>query len=198
MEITCGIDWAEAHHDVALVDGDGQRIARQRIDTGVIGFGELLSLIAEHAPEPAGVAIAIETDRGLLVAALRAAGFIVYAINPRAVARYRERYGQAGGKSDPGDAVVLADILRTDAHLHRSLPAVTEIAAAVKVFARQHQEAIWARQATVNRLRSLLVEFYPNALEAFPNLTHKAALEIIAAAPNPVAGAKLTRSRGSR
>ncbi len=195
MEITCGIDWAEAHHDVALVDGDGQRVAKQRIDTGVTGFGELMALIAEHVEDPATVAIAIETEKGLLVAALRAAGFTVFAINPRAVARYRERYGQAGGKSDPGDAIVLADILRTDIHLHRPLPAVTDVAAAVKVLARNHQEAIWARQATVNRLRSLLVEFYPNALEAFPNLTHKAALEVIAAAPTPAAGVKLTRSR---
>jgi transposase len=195
MEITCGIDWAEAHHDVALVDRDGQRIAKQRIDTGVTGFGDLLALIGEHAVDPAGVAVAIETEKGLLVASLRAAGFTVFAINPRAVARYRERYGQAGGKSDPGDAVVLADILRTDRHLHRSLPADTELGAAVKVLARQHQEAIWARQAAVNRLRSLLVEFYPNALKAFPNLTHKAALEVLGAAPTPAAGRRLTRGR---
>ena len=195
MEITCGIDWAEAHHDVALVDRAGERIASQRIDTGVTGFGALIALLADHIEDPSSVAVAIETEKGLLVAALRAAGFTVYAINPRAVARYRERYGQAGGKSDPGDAIVLADILRTDQHLHRPLPAVTELGAAVKVLARQHQEAIWARQAAVNRLRSLLVEFYPQALSAFPNLTHKAALEVLSAAPTPAAGIKLTRSR---
>lgn len=195
MEVTCGIDWAEAHHDVALVDRDGQRLARQRIDTGVTGFDALMALLAEHVEDPSRVAVAIETEKGLLVAALRAAGFTVYAINPRAVARYRERYGQAGGKSDPGDAVVLADILRTDRHLHRALSALSERGAAVKVLARQHQEAIWARQAAVNRLRSLLVEFYPQALVAFSNLTHKAALEVLGAAPTPAAGRKLTRSR---
>jgi len=195
MEITCGIDWAEAHHDVALVDHDGQRLASQRIDTGITGFGSLTALLADHVEDLSTVAIAIETEKGLLVAALRAAGFTVYAINPRAVARYRERYGQAGGKSDPGDAVVLADILRTDKHLHRALPAVSELVATVKVLARQHQEAMWARQAAVNRLRSLLVEFYPQALAAFPNLTHKAALEILGAAPTPALGRKLTRSR---
>lgn len=195
MEITCGIDWAEAHHDVALVDREGRRVAHQRIDTGLGGFTALSELLAEHTENPAGVAVAIETEKGLLVAALRAAGFIIYAINPRAVARYRERYAQAGGKSDPGDAVVLADILRTDRHLHRSLPVHSELGAAVKVLARQHQEAIWARQAAVNRLRSLLVEFYPQALCAFSNLTHKAALEVLAAAPNPAAGLKLTKAR---
>ena len=154
-----------------------------------------MALLAEHTESPAAVPVAIETEEGLLVAALRAAGFAVYAINPRAVARYRERYAQAGGKSDPGDAIVLADILRTDRHLHRQLPDTSELGATVKVLARQHQEAIWARQAAVNRLRSLLVEFYPNASTAFPNLTHKAALEIISAAPTPAAGAKLTQRR---
>jgi transposase len=195
MSVTCGIDWAEAHHDVAIVEESGKRVAKLRIDTGAKGFGELLALLAEYAVNPVEVPVAIETDKGLLVATLQAAGFVVYAINPRAVARYRERYGQAGGKSDPGDAVVLADILRTDQDRHRSLPELTDQALAVKALARQHQEAIWARQAAVNRLRSLLVEFYPNALAAFPNLTHKAALEVLAVAPTPAAGARLTPRR---
>jgi transposase len=195
LAVTCGIDWAEAHHDVALTDESGLRVAKLRIDTGAGGFGELMALLAEHTDEPSSVPVAIETDKGLIVAALRAAGMVVYAINPRAVARYRERHGQAGGKSDPGDAAVLADILRTDRDRHRPLPVLTDQALAVKALARQHQEAIWARQAAVNRLRSLLVDFYPNALAAFPNLTHKAALEVLAAAPTPAAGAKLTARR---
>ena len=195
MEVTCGIDWAEAHHDVAVVDAAGKQLAKLRIDTGVAGFCELTAVLAEHAEDPTAVPVAIETEKGLLVASLRAAGFTVFAINPHAVARYRERYAQAGGKSDAGDAVVLADILRTDRHMHRPLPQTSELGAAIKVLARQHQEAIWARQAAVNRLRSLLVEFYPSALKAFPNLTHKAALEIIGAAPTPGAGAKLTHRR---
>ena len=190
--MTCGIDWAERHHDVALVDDSGSMIAKKRIDTGLTGFTELLALIAEHGGEPGAAPVAIETDKNLIVVALLAAGFTVYPINPRAVARYRERHGQAGGKSDPGDAIVLAHILRTDRHQHRSMPAMSETPSAVKVLARQHQEAIWARQHTVNRLRSLLVEYYPNALKAFPNLTHRAALTIIAAAPTPASAARLT------
>jgi len=167
LSITCGIDWAEAHHDVALVDADGRTVAKLRIGTGLPGFTSLMALIAEHTDEPKGVAVAIETDKNLVVAALQAAGLTVYAINPRAVARYRERSSQAGGKSDPGDAIVLANILRTDLHVHRSLPRISESGLAVKALARQHQEAIWARQLTVNRLRSVLLEFYPNAHKAF-------------------------------
>ncbi len=195
MRITCGIDWSEGHHDVALVDEGGTTLARLRIDTGLPGFTALMALIAEHTDEPTSVLVAIETDKNLLVAALQAAGMAVYAINPRAVARYRERSAQAGGKSDPGDAIVLANILRTDRHLHRALPLISDGGLAVKALARQHQEAIWARQLTVNRLRSVLLEFYPNALKAFPVLTHKAALEILRSAPSPGQGQKLTHKR---
>ncbi len=195
MTITCGVDWAEGHHDVALVDADGRRLAKLRIDTGITGFTALMTLLAEHAPDSVSVPVAIESEKVLLVAALQAAGLTVYPINPRAVARYRERTGQAGGKSDPGDALVLAHILRTDAHLHRPLPAPSESAAAVKVLARQHQEAIWSRQATVNQLRSLLMAYYPAAVLAFPVLTHKAAVHVLLAAPTPAQGLRLTRSR---
>ena len=183
MGITCGIDWAERHHDVAVVDSDGAILAKKRIGIGVAGLTDLLAIIAQHSENPADVPVAIETDKNLIVVALQAAGFPVHAINPRSVVRYRERSAQAGGKCDPGDAVVLANILRTDRHLHRPVPQVSEPGRAVKALARQHQEAIWARQLTVNRLRSLLGEFYVNALNAFPNLTHKSALEVLRAAP---------------
>lgn len=195
MRITCGVDWAERHHDVAIVDGEGVVLEKRRIDVGVEGVSELLELLAEHADDASAVPVAIETDKNLLVVALQAAGVRVYAINPRAVARYRERYGQAGGKSDPGDAIVLANILRTDRHVHRALPEISDQGLAVRALARQHQEAIWARQQTVNRLRSVLLEFYPAALAAFPKLKNKAALAVLQAAPTPTAGAALTRRR---
>lgn len=195
MGITCGIDWAEAHHDVAVLDEAGSVLARRRIGVGVTGFTELLTLLTEHSADPGDVPVAIETDKNLIVVALQAVGITVYPINPRAVARYRERYSQAGKKSDPGDAAILADIVRTDRHMHRPLPALTEQARAVKALARQHQEAIWAMHQTVSRLRSVLLEFYPQALKAFPNLQHKAALTILAAAPSPATGQRLTGRR---
>lgn len=195
MALTVGIDWAEIHHDVALMNTDGTVIARSRIETGAAGFVELLALIAEHGGTAADTPIAIETDKNLIVVALADAGFTVYPINPRAVARYRERYGQAGGKSDPGDAAILANILRTDRDAHRTLPATTEHARAVKALARQHQEALWALNQTLSRLRSVFLEFYPAALQAFPIQKHKAALVVLAAVPTPTAGRALTRRR---
>jgi hypothetical protein len=198
MTISCEIDWAEAPHNVALVDHDGKVVARERIGTGVASLVSVVELIAEHGGSPADTPVAIETDKNLLVVALAGAGFTIYPIIPRAVARYRQRHNQAGGESDAGDAAVLANILRTDRHMHCSLPVINEQALAVKALARQHQEAIWAMNQTISRLRSVLLEFYPQAVKAFPQLKHHASTTVLAAASTPGAGQKLTRRRVKR
>src|SRR5262249_27676026 len=132
----------------------------------------------------------------LLVACLRATGRKVYPINPMAVARYRDRHSVAGRKSDHGDAVVLANVLRTDAHAHRLLPADTELAQAIAVLARAQQDAVWDRTTAHNRLRSHLREYYPAFLAVFADLkggiTRPEARAVLAAAPDPAAAAKLT------
>ena len=168
MDVFCGIDWAEDHHDIALAGRDGQLLARRRIGDDAAGLAQLVELLAAHgdsAEDP--IPVAIETPRGLLTACLRATGRAVYPINPMAVARYRDRHSVAGRKSDHGDAVVLANILRTDAHAHRPLPADTELAQAIAVLARAQQDAVWARTAAQNKLRSHLREYYPAFLGAF-------------------------------
>jgi transposase len=195
MEITCGIDWAESHHDVALVDETGQTLATRRIGTDAAGLAALLEFITEKGGSPEHTPIAIETDKNLLVTALAGAGFTVYPINPLAMARYRERHSQARTKSDRADAVVLAHILRTDRHLHRTLPQTSEQAQAIRVLARQHQEAIWAVNQTVSRLRAVLLEFYPQAVTAFPKLKTRTALTVLASVTSPAKAAKLTKSR---
>lgn len=193
--LTCGIDWAEAHHDVALVDEDGKVLIKKRVTADLPGFRALLELIAEHGGAPDSTPVAIETDKNLFVTALAAAGFTVYPINPKALARYRERHGQAGAKSDPADATALANVLRTDRHVHRPLPAISDQGLAVKALARQHQEAIWALHQTISRLRAVLLDFYPQAVKAFPKMQQHAATTILAAAPTPEAGQRLTPRR---
>jgi transposase len=114
-----GDDWAEDHHDVEVQDQSGRRLARARLPEGVAGIARLHELIAGLVAEdtaPGQVLVGIETDRGPWVAALVAAGYQVFAINPRQVARYRERHGTCGAKSDAGDAHTLADMVRTDAY----------------------------------------------------------------------------------
>lgn len=124
MTMSCGIDWSEDHHDVAVVDVAGHLVAKRRIGDDAAGFAQLLELLAEAGDCPeTPIPVAIETARGLLVACLRATGRSIYAINPLAVARYRERHAVSGKKSDHADAVVLANILRTDRATHRPLPA---------------------------------------------------------------------------
>ncbi len=118
MTLFVGDDWAEDHHDIHLMDAEGAKLASRRLPEGLAGIGGFHDLVAAHAEEPAQVVIGIETDRGLWVEALAAAGYQVFAINPLAVARYRDRHQVSGAKSDAGDAKVLADLVRTDRHNH--------------------------------------------------------------------------------
>ena len=140
--IFVGDDWAEDHHDVHLMDESGARLAWRRLPEGLGGIGEFHQLLARHAEEPDQVVIGIETDRGLWVEALVAAGYQVYAINPLAAARYRDRHSVSGAKSDAGDAKLLADLVRTDRHNHRPVAGDSPAAEAVKVLARAHQNLI--------------------------------------------------------
>jgi transposase len=121
----------------------------------------LHQLLVGLVEDPAEVVVGTETDRGLFIGALVAAGYRVYAINPLAVSRDRDRHRVSGAKSDPGDAKVLADLVRTDRHHHRPVAGDTDLAEAVKVLARTHQSLVWTRQRQLNQLRSLLREFYP-------------------------------------
>lgn len=186
-----GDDWAEDHHDIEIVDETGRRLARRRLPEGIGGVEALHGLIADHLgddDEPELVVVGIETDRGPWVQALIAAGYIVYAVNPLQVARYRERHGTSGAKSDRGDAHTLAEMVRLDRAHHRSIAGDCDVAEWVKVAARAHQGLVWSRQRQTNTLRSLLREYYPAALAAFDDLAGRDALAVLAAAPTPADG----------
>jgi transposase len=202
LGLFCGIDWATEHDDVAVVDDDGRVVARRRVRNDAAGFAALLRLLAEAgdtAKHP--IPVGIETDRGLWVGALRETGRVIYPINPLAASRYRARYAASGAKSDATDAVLLANIIRTDPGAHRPLPADTELAQAIRVWARAQQDAVWARQQVGNQVRDdLLKDFYPAALVAFAGLPEGGlaradARTILTAAPTPAQAAKLTPPR---
>ena len=194
--IFVGDDWAEDHHDVYLMDEGGSRLASRRLPEGLTGIRQLHALIAQHAEQTDQVIIGIETDRGLWVGALTAAGYQVFAINPLAAARYRDRHHLSGAKSDGSDAKLLADLVRTDRHNHRPIAGDSADAEAVKVLARAHQSLIWTRTRHTNALRSALREYYPAALEAFDDLAHGDALGVLDRAPSPVGCAARRGSRG--
>lgn len=193
--IFIGDDWAEDHHDVYVMDESGQRLAARRLPEGLAGIRALHELIAAHAEEPGHVQVGIETDRGLWVSALAAAGYQVWAINPMAAARYRDRHHVSGAKSDAADAKLLADLVRTDRHNHRQIAGDSPAAEAIKVLARSHQSLIWARTRHANMLRSGLREYYPAALEAFDSLTEGDALAVLGRAPTPDLGARLSLAK---
>jgi transposase len=159
-----GDDWAEDHHDVEVMDASGRRLAKARLSEGVAGIARLHAMIAEHldvdGEDAAGlVKIGIETDRGPWVQALIAAGYTVFAVNPLQAARYRDRLGVSGAKSDAADAHMLADMVRTDAHQLRPVAADSAEAQAVKVVTRMHKTLIWERTRAVQRLRHALREY---------------------------------------
>jgi transposase len=194
-KVFVGHDWAEDHHDVHIQDRDGHRLGKARLGEGVDGVAAFHALVAPFIDDPAEVVIATETDRGLFVGALVAAGYQVIAVNPMSTARYRERLSTSGAKSDPGDAKVLADLARTDAHQHRRVAGDSDLAEAVKVLARAHQSLIWSRQRQANQLRSTLREFYPAALDAFDDLASGDALAVLAVAPTPAQGRRLSLAK---
>jgi transposase len=198
--IYCGIDWAEKTHDVALVDDSGQLLSKRHITDDAAGYKILLNLLAEHGDtEEDPIPVAIETSRGLLVAVLRTGKRKVFAINPLAAARYRDRHSVSRKKSAPGDALVLANVLRTDMHAHRPLPDDSDLARAIAVLARAQQDATWNRQQQANQLRSLLREYYPAALEAVATWTNglcrPEARELLRLALTPARVARLSRTQ---
>jgi transposase len=194
-QVFVGHDWAETHHDVYVEDAGGRRLAKARVPEGVEGVTRFHELVAPFVDDPGEVTVATETDRGLFVGALVAAGYRVLAVNPMSTSRYRERHSTSGAKSDAGDAFVLAELARTDAHNHRPVAGDSELAEAVKLLARAHQSMIWARQRQVNQLRSTLREFHPAALAAFDDLAAPDALAVLAIASTPSLARRLPRSK---
>lgn len=199
-----GDDWAEGHHDIEVEDDVGRRLARIRLPEGVEGLARLHEMVAEYLdPDSTGssdlpegaVVVGIETDRGVWVSALLACGYQVYAINPMSAARYRERHGTSGAKSDAGDPHVLAEIVRLDRGHHRQIAGDSPQVEALKLLARAHQGLIWDRTRHLQRMRSALREYFPAALTAFDNLAAPDTLALLRKAPDPDRAARLTTAQ---
>lgn len=177
-------------------------ISRAKIAADAAGFTVLLGVLAEAGDsEDNPIPVAIEPDRGLLIATLRATGRPIYPLNPLAASRYRARPQVSGAKADATDAVLLTNILRTDMSAHRPLPADTELAQAIRVLACAQQDAVWSRQRLGNQVRSLLkrTSIQPvwtrSPAWQVVGLARPDARTILAAAPTPAKAAKLTRAR---
>jgi transposase len=199
LRLFAGDDWAEDHHDIEVMDGSGRRLAKARLPEGVAGMARLHAMIGEQVgeigDEDVEVLVGIETDRGPWVAALVAAGYTVLAVNPLQAARFRDRLGVPGAKSDAGDAHVLADMARTHSHELRPVAGDSPAAEAVKVVARIHKTLIWERTRHTQRLRHALRDYFPAALVAFEDLAAADTLALLAKAPTPARAARLTTTQ---
>lgn len=132
-----GDDWAEEHHDIEIQDESGVVLAKKRLPEGLCGMVAFHELLARHAPASwarlesdeaaASVIVSIETDRGAWVAALVAAGYQVFAINPTSAARYRQRHSMPGAKADTTDAHLLAEIVWIDRRITSRWPVTARL-----------------------------------------------------------------------
>ncbi|WP_328992274.1 IS110 family transposase [Kribbella sp. NBC_01245] len=194
-----GDDWAEDHHDLEVQDDQGRVLGIRRVPEGVQGMVKFHELIAQHLPDDGGpgqVMVGIETERGPWVAALIAAGYVVFGVNPKLAARHREVVSLSGAKDDKTDAHSLADMVRTRRHQLVATEADSQLAAGVKVLTRAHQSLIQERTRHMLRMRSALLDYFPAALEAYQQgtltLTSPDVLALLAKAATPAAAAKLT------
>src|SRR3954468_4635140 len=148
-----------------------------------------------HRAPRAGRPVAIEGLSGLIVAALVAAGHPVVPIHPNVVKACRPRYRAAGGKSDPGDAYMLADVLRTDGHRFRPLTPVSDEIKALRALVRARDDLVTQRVALANQLRSLLEGFWPGAAAIFAAIDSPIALAFVGRYPTPESAGRLGEKR---
>ena len=192
------LDWACDHHDVVVVDGKGVSVCELRFAHTADGWQHLRDKLAAFtplAPTGSGLAIAVETNQGLAVEQLLAAGYTVYPVNPKSAKRYRERKAPTGVKDDRRDAWSLADALRVDGHGWKPLapddPLVTEL----RLLTRDESALIEQRTGLINQLQSALRDYYPAALEAFADWTCPGTWTFVATFPTPSALVKAGRRR---
>jgi transposase len=194
---TVGIDWAHAEHAVCVLDGHGKAKAAFSIAHTREGLAELVRRLARIAP-PAELAIAIERPSGLLVDVLIEAGHRVVPIHPNALKASRPRYRAAGGKSDPGDAFILADLLRTDGHRFRALRPASDEIRALRASVRGRDDLVAERVALGNQLTAVLDSFWPGAAAIFAEVTSPIALAFLGRYPTPESAAHLGDKRLQR
>jgi transposase len=189
-----GLDWGGTSHAVCIIDGAGRVVVRIVARHDAAGLADLIARLKRVAP-PAELPIAIERPSGLVVDALVEAGHPVIPIHPNVVKACRPRYRAAGGKSDPGDATMLADILRTDGHRFRPLTPLSDDIRALRALVRGRDDLVAQRVALANQLRGLLEGFWPGAAAIFAAIDSPIALAFVARYPTPDSASRLGSKR---
>jgi len=180
-----GIDWADDHHDIHVTDDSAVPLGSFSIPHSYDGMKKLRERLGKSSSDPGNVLVTVESHQGLLIYALLEARYLVYPINPKAMDRYRDRYRMSFSKSDPKDAMVLANILRTDLHLYKPLPRETAVDARLRQLTRSHKSLGQQKTKLLNQLTTQLKSYYPVALRLFSRLDHKITLAFLECYPTP-------------
>lgn len=194
MNRYAGLDWASEIHAVCVIDETGEVRERLRIAHTRLGLAELVSRLASHA-DPAELPVAVERSDGPVVEALRAGGFPVVVIPPHVVKAARPRFSAARAKSDPGDARLLADLVRTDGGRFRVLAPADPETAALRRLVRTRGELVAERTRLANRLRGLLEDSWPGAAEIFARVDSPIGLDFLERYPSPRSARTLGEAR---
>ena len=194
MKHFAGLDWGSVEHAVCVVDEQGARVAQLDVQHTAEGLQKLLAQLARIAP-PEALPIAIERPTGLIVDTLLEAGHPIVPIHPNALKACRPRYRAAGGKSDPGDAYILGDVLRTDGHRFRALRPASDEVRALRALVRTRDDLVAERVAVANQLRSLLDTFWPGAGAIFADVDSPIALAFLERYPTPNSARRLGEKR---
>ena len=194
MPFFVGIDWASEAHAVCVIDNTGRRAWEGSVAHTADGLAELTGHLRRFRRRGA-VRVALERPSGLLVDTLVDAGLEVVPIHPNALKASRPRYSAAGGKSDPGDAFILADLLRTDGHRFRPLQPPSDDTRALRALVRGRDDLVAQRVALANQLRALLERFWPGAAAIFADVESPIALAFLARYPTPHSAVRLGEKR---
>jgi transposase len=178
-----GIDWADKEHVYCLMDEAGTTLSTGTIEHTAEGLERVMAAVRARAQAVHDVLVALETPHGPLVGALLDQGFTVYAINPKAVERHRDRFRVAGAKSDLRDAWVLATLLRTDRALYRPLVPDSEVAQELRALTRDRADLVHTRTMLSNQLIACLKVYFPEFLTLFPDPDRPVALALLQTFP---------------
>lgn len=187
-----GIDWADDHHDISIVDTNGKEVKRIRIAHSQQGLEELVDHIQSLKVPSEEVGFVIEANYGLVVQFLIDRGYHVYLIHPKSAERYRDRHASSNKKDDGLDAFVLADALRTDGHRMQELVPDSDLARELKMLVCDRESVVRMQSKVINQLTSCLKSYYPVALKIFSDLKNHITLEFLKSYPTPDALEKMT------
>lgn len=190
-----GIDWSDDHHDICVLDQTGQTVLQRSFEETAEGFADLGRILDEWSANGIELVGCIEKPEGRIVDLLLDHQIKLYPINPKSLQEARKIHRVSGSKSDPFDAFVLADHIRTHYTTLRPLMPNSPEMAELKMLTRDYDQQVRHQTRMVSQLRVTLKAYYPRVLEAFDDLTSPACRDFLTQYPTPQDLEKLTRRR---